>query len=87
MNYKKAFEWYAKAAEQEHPGAQNNIGTMYEYGYGVEKNIQEAIKWYSVAYKNGSEDGKSNYERCMKWGGVRVKLYCNYKLTGEGSMG
>lgn len=66
VNYKKAFYWYSKAAKQGHPGAQNNLGIMYEYGYGVEKNIEEAIKWYGVASENGNEDGKFNFERCIK---------------------
>ena len=29
MNYKKAIEWYEKAAEQGHAEAQFNLGLMY----------------------------------------------------------
>ena len=33
-----AVEWYRKAAKQDHADAQNNLGLMYEYGDGVDKN-------------------------------------------------
>ena len=33
-----AVEWYCKAVEQGHAGAQNNLGWMYENGLGVNKN-------------------------------------------------
>mgnify|MGYP002623805293 CR=1 FL=1 len=36
-----------KAAEQGHAEAQFNLGLMYEYGYGVAKNLQEARKLVS----------------------------------------
>jgi TPR repeat protein len=29
------------------------MGVMYEYGYGVEADIQEALRWYRAAAKQG----------------------------------
>ena len=45
----KAMELYMKAAEQGYPIAQFFIGRMYENGWGVNKNIKEANKWYEKA--------------------------------------
>ena len=34
QNYTSAFEWYTKAAEKGHSGAQRNLGIYYEEGRG-----------------------------------------------------
>ena len=31
---------------------------MYQNGYSLEKNLEEAIKWYSEAAKNGNEQAQ-----------------------------
>ena len=38
VNYKKAVEWYKKAAKQGHADAQYSLGIMYERGQGVDVN-------------------------------------------------
>lgn len=48
-HYEQAIYWYLKAAEQEHPGAQINLGYMYQHGLGVKQDYTEAVKWYRVA--------------------------------------
>ena len=45
-DYKKALEWYGKAAAQGNTGAQHNLGIMYQYGQGVDRNFVKAFKWY-----------------------------------------
>ncbi|WP_171251809.1 tetratricopeptide repeat protein, partial [Acinetobacter baumannii] len=47
QDYKKAFEWYSKAANQGNAEAQNNLGAMYALGQGVEQNYKKAFEWYS----------------------------------------
>ena len=37
QDYAEAVRWYRRAAEQEHPGAQNNLGLMYDTDRGVPK--------------------------------------------------
>jgi TPR repeat protein len=69
-DYKAAKEHFWHAAKEGNADAQFNLGKIYEQGLGVEKNIEEAIKWYSesalqncaaaknnlgVLYKNGNE--------------------------------
>ena len=55
-----AVRLYRSAADQGHPTAQNNLGTMYECGTGVTQNFPEALKWYKAAASNGDENAKNN---------------------------
>lgn len=45
--------WYKKAAEQNMPRSQFNLGNAYANGRGVEKNLLEAITWWKRAADNG----------------------------------
>jgi len=45
-NLQKAYEWYLKAAKQDDPIAQNNLGVFYEQGLVVKQNYDDAAKWY-----------------------------------------
>ena len=49
----KAVEWYARAAEQEHPRAMCNLGLCYEYGEGVAEDKTKAAEWYEKAARRG----------------------------------
>ena len=51
-------KWYREAAELDYVSAQYNMGLIYEYAKGVEKNISEAKKWYQKAADKGHEDAK-----------------------------
>ena len=53
VDYKKAIEWYKKAAEQGLASAQFNLGNMYYHGQGVDMNYKKAIEWYEKAAKQG----------------------------------
>jgi len=44
-----AFMWFLRAAEQGHPLAQRDLGLLYEAGWGVRQDLQEAYFWYSLA--------------------------------------
>lgn len=50
--YHQAIKWYTKAAEHGNAPAQNNLGTMYANGDGVERDNAEALKWYLKAAAN-----------------------------------
>jgi hypothetical protein len=47
--YDEALRWYKAAAEAGHPEARTSIGFMYFSGRGVERNFDEAGKWYRSA--------------------------------------
>ena len=42
-----------KAAEDGHAVAQHGMGFMYMEGDGVDKNMDEAVKWFTLAAEQG----------------------------------
>ena len=63
----KAMEWYKKAAEQGHAGAQVNLGTYY-YGEGVDQDYKEAVMWYKKAAEQGNARAQYNLGLCYYYG-------------------
>jgi hypothetical protein len=55
----KAFDLYAKAAEQGNTTAQSRLGDVYDIGgYGVEQDKEKAVEWWT---KSASHKGASAY--------------------------
>ena len=54
-NHAEAVRWYRLAATRGHPGAQHNLGVMYESGRGVAEDHMQAYAWFSVAAAAGVE--------------------------------
>ncbi len=53
QDYKLAFYWYQKAAEQGHDKAANNLGCLYLDGRGVPQDFEKAAYWLELsAQKN-----------------------------------
>ena len=48
-DYKMAFKWYTKSAEQGDASAQNNLGNMYKEGRVVPQDYVKAHMWYNIA--------------------------------------
>ena len=63
LHYKNAIDWYEKAAKQGDDKAQYKLGFMYEKGKGVEEDIIQAVKWYTIAAKSGNIDAKKALKR------------------------
>jgi uncharacterized protein len=55
-----AVRWFRKAANQNHPAAQSNLGMCYERGDGVAKYEVEAYKWDLLAAAQGNTKAKRN---------------------------
>ena len=55
-DYKKAFEYFSLAAQQDLPAAKDMLGDMYLNGFGVKADEEEAL-WY---YRQSAEAGISN---------------------------
>lgn len=53
QDFHKAMELYLRAAKQGFPLAQIAIGRMYENGWGIDKDLNIAKKWYKKAEKQG----------------------------------
>lgn len=60
QNYTKAVEWYLKAAENGHAGAQFALGLMYAKGQGVSQDDKEAVGWYRKAAGRGHTGAQCN---------------------------
>ena len=58
-DYEAEFEFYKLAAEQEHIGAQGNIGLMYHDGNGVMQDNIKSHMWWNIASSLGDETTKS----------------------------
>lgn len=59
QNYNKATHLYLSLPEEEkekNSSIQEKLGQAYEKGLGVEKNEEEALKWYTKAFNNGKQD-------------------------------
>ena len=78
-----AVAWYKRAAEQNLPEAQYNLGVMYRQGRGVELtdsagssladfNASQALIWYKRAAQNGYKDAFTAIKRLQEEG-IQIK--------------
>ena len=80
--YAKALGYFRQAASMGHLDAQQEIGSMYQFGEGVSKNYAEALKWYyapatqgdvlaqyfiGTLYYEGGWGLAQNYSEALKW--------------------
>lgn len=59
-DYKKAVYWAQQAASQENALGMAYLGYFYQEGYGVEKDIEEATRWYFIAAQRGNIHAQLN---------------------------
>ena len=50
QDYKKAMEWYLKAAKKGMQNAMDAIGKLYEDGKGVPQDYKKGVEWYSKVH-------------------------------------
>lgn len=81
VNAQDTLQWFRKAADLDHVGAQFNLGMIYNQGELVSQNHEEAIKWFKKAAENGDvtalynvgqkymrgEGIKKDYKEALKW--------------------
>ena len=67
QDYKKAIEWYQKAAEQGHADAQYNLGWIYEKGRGVSADNYKALEWYEKAAVQGVAMAQEGIDRVKRF--------------------
>ena len=58
-DYTKVLKWCRLAANRGDAESQNNLGWMYQNGYGVIQNDTEAVKWYRKAVAQGDALGQT----------------------------
>jgi TPR repeat protein len=60
ITWGEALYWYAKAAQQGNPGAQNNLGLHYVDGKGVQQDYKIALDLYTKAAQQGMKEACYN---------------------------
>lgn len=71
--YQKAVDVWSALAQQGHINAQTNLGFMYDYGRGVNRNRQLAAHWYRAAATKGSAAGQYNLSVLIAEGHVKPR--------------
>jgi TPR repeat protein len=71
QDYRKAREWYQKAAEAGSAPAMFSLGYMYREGLGVVRDDAQALAWFRKAADAGDSDGM-NGVGFMYWAGRGV---------------
>lgn len=59
-DFQRAVRIWTRLAEQGHVNAQTNLGFMYDYGNGVDRDHGLAAHWYRAAALGGSAAGQYN---------------------------
>ena len=53
QDYKEAFKWFEKSAQEGNKFAQYSLANLYYYGNGIEKNSEKAFEWYKKSAAHG----------------------------------
>lgn len=59
---------YQRASDQNYPLGHCLLGTCYQYGYGVDKNIDKAVELYQRSVDMGSFKGMHKLGLCYQYG-------------------
>lgn len=78
-DYVKSLPWFEKSANQGNSDAYNYLGLIYQYAYGVEKNVDKAYDYYI----KGAEKGNCYAQRNLAWLFQDVK-FREIHTSGEG---
>ena len=70
-NYGESFHLYQRLAkENEVPRAQFSLALFYDYGWGQNKDVKNACKWYKKAAKNAIPAAADAYAECLVKGSL-----------------
>lgn len=76
---KKAYEWFVKAADQDQPYAQFNLGRMYQNSEYVAQNVDTAQEYYKKALDGFLAMEKESEDNNEPDGGLLYKIGSMYK--------
>lgn len=62
QDFKKAYAVYHQSAQLGNPYAFVNLGFLSAEGKGVEKNLSEAAFWFTLASRDGNEEGQKQLQ-------------------------
>ena len=83
QDYKKALDWFGRAAKAGLPDAQSNYGDMFNYGYGVPKDNYQAFIWYFAASQQGHEKAKIQMDAISALGHISPNKQMHAKLKAN----
>jgi TPR repeat protein len=72
-NYKQAYDYYLRAANQGHADAQSSLANLYDQGWGVDKDEMMVAYWSQRAAWQGNALGQAFLGRAMAYGKSRAK--------------
>ena len=76
LNYsEEPLEWCMKVAELGDLSAQIYLAEIYRDGNGVEKDVEESLKWYKMAAEDGNCDAIKNITLVAENGCLEAMLY------------
>jgi len=67
-DYVKARKYHLQAAEAGDPRSMFDLGSIYEFGFGVTKDLRQAAAWYSHAADYGHAQGAYNLATMLESG-------------------
>lgn len=73
QNISLALKWYEESAKQEYASAYANLGNLYIYGKGVERDFNKAFNYFQLGLNSDK-----NHSGCLYYSGVCY-------LTGKGT--
>jgi localization factor PodJL len=69
--------WFRRAADDGVVDSQFNLGLLYESGSGVDRNLPEAYKWFTIAADGGDAQAQASA------GQLRARLTAAQLATAE----
>lgn len=64
-DYGRAHYWFSKASDQKYHLSQYYMGRLYELGRGVKKDLTRAIRYYTLAMRNGDTNAQERLEEML----------------------
>jgi TPR repeat protein len=83
LDYKKAYNYYLKAAKEGFDMAQYHLAILYERGHGVSQNYVESYAWYSLSILQGNKGNSVTYRDNITRLMTTDELDISQKLTKE----
>ncbi len=78
-DYKAAFEWYKKSADQNYPEGIYKLGEFYFWGHGVDQDYLKSGEYFAVASSKNITDASSfintSKKACLKEIGSNIRIY------------
>ncbi|MBI1211187.1 MAG: hypothetical protein GC190_06965 [Alphaproteobacteria bacterium] len=87
VDYAKARKYHLQAAAAGDPRSMFDLGSMYEFGMGVTKDLRQAAVWYGHAADYGHAQGAYNLATMLESGEAGhqdlVEAYKYYKIAAD----